>query len=140
MYLLETMNKRITKSSIEIIEHSSIHGLPNIASTKRTFNKLMWITFTLLSAGVSIYLIVRSFQTFFSYEVVTRIDDWPQNPLNFPTVSICNLNQPKTSYSLEELLVDCSFNGNKCVANNFTSFYDMNFGLCSWTTSEHKTR
>ena len=100
------MNKRLKESSLEIIEHSSIHGLPNIISTKRTCNKIMWIIFTLLSACVSIYLVVRSFQTFLSYDVITRIDDWPQNPLNFPTVSICNLNQPKTNYSLEEILID----------------------------------
>lgn len=91
----------------------------------------MWTLVTFFSTCYCIYLIVESIASFLSYEVVTRIDDWPKSPLEFPAVSFCNLNKPKTAYSLDEILIFCEFNSKNCTSSEFfVKYIDLQYGDC----------
>ena len=130
------MNKRIKESSLEIIEHSSIHGLPNIISTKRTCNKIMWIIFVIGCSSFCIYSIINSIMSFLDYEVVTKIELIPENPTQFPTVTLCNLNAKNSKYNLNETIIECQFNGNSCSLTEFNWFFQPNLGFCFMFNSD----
>ena len=75
---------------------STTHAIPNIFRSENIFLKIMWIIFFLLSSGVCLYLIVQSFQDFFSYPVTTTVQIINEPKVVFPTISICNINPFKT--------------------------------------------
>lgn len=124
------MKNKIQETFNQIISKTTIHGLPNILNARHLIIRIVWLLFTLLAGSVCIYLIVSSIQNYFKYDVVTLIQEWPKNPFNFPTISFCNLNQPKTNYTLDDILIDCMFDGRQCSANSFTQFHDLYYGLC----------
>lgn len=124
------MKSKIKTSFDEIVSKTTIHGLPNILNARRLIIRSIWILSTLLAAAICFYLIISSVRGFFKFDVVSRIEEWPKNPFEFPTVSFCNQNQPITNYTLDDLILTCMFNGRECSANNFTQFLDLNYGVC----------
>ncbi len=114
----------------EYISQSTIHGISNVFKTKRLFAKVMWMIVTIVSTIYCIYLIAKSFSSYLEYEVVTRIDDWYKSPLEFPAVTFCNLNRPKTTYTLDQILIDCQFNSKDCNSSDFVTYIDIQYGEC----------
>ena len=80
----------IKKSTIELIETSSIQGFPNLFRTKRSFLKMMWILSLVLSTSACVYYETKTILDFFDYEVVTSIKTVNEPYLEFPTISICS--------------------------------------------------
>ncbi len=124
------MIKVIKSKSSEFISDSTIHALPNILRTDNFFFKIVWLLCFLVMSAFCIFLLARSVKSFFEFDVVTQIKEWNKNPLEFPAVSFCNLNKLNKNYTLNETLIVCEFNGLTCNENDFTSFYDLKYGIC----------
>ena len=98
--------EKMKKEAIECVETLSTHGLPNLMRTKYIFIKLMWLLLTILSAGFSVFFILKTLAEYAEYHVTTEVRLInPEEPLEFPTISICNKNRFTTNYSIE-LLTD----------------------------------
>ena len=82
---------------------STSHAIPNIVQSKYISVKIFWSFFFLLSFSLSSVMIIENFIDFFKYEVTTSIRKFPEYPMNFPTVSICNTDIFVTNYSIKYL-------------------------------------
>ena len=83
----------IKKVFLECGKKSSLHGIPNIIQAKSLWLKTMWTFFFILATSVSSYLVIKSINNYLDYEVVTKIRVFRQQPAEFPTITICNLNR-----------------------------------------------
>ena len=75
---------------------SSKHGIPNIIQAKSLWLKAMWTFFFILATSCSSYLVIKSISNYLDNEVVTKIKVLWQQPAEFPTVIVCNLNRLAT--------------------------------------------
>ena len=121
----ELLAKKLKKEAIECVQTLSTHGLPNLSRTKYKFIKFMWSCLTILSAGLSIYFIVKTLSEYADFNVTTEVKlIYSDNqPIEFPSVSICNYNQFSTDFSLQLIdeLIKTKFN------YSFNEIFDPNF-------------
>ena len=76
-YELKNENKsKVDKMKIrtcELLEVSTIHGIPNMIRSKKLFIFVMWSTFTILSACLGSYFVIDSVLNYLKFESVTKI-------------------------------------------------------------------
>ena len=96
----EPLLKLIKSNVIHIGMISSANGIPNALNTKHNFIKYMWIVFFLISTGACAYSIIKSFQQYFQFDVVTKVRLINEIPSTFPKITICNRNPLSTNYTL----------------------------------------
>ena len=114
----------IKESVKNAMEYSTFHAIPNIARTKRTSVKVMWILILILSSTVCSYLVFKTIVQYFSFEVVTKFSVVYENPTKFPTVTVCNLNPYVTDSAFE-------FFGEYFTKLGFNETHQPSFGLKS---------
>jgi len=73
-----------------MLSESTAFGLPNIFKRERIFNKLFWIIFVLLGTVSSVYFTIEAINDYFNYEIITKIESVYEQPLKFPTITICD--------------------------------------------------
>ena len=126
---LTNIKKRISN----IIDFSTIHGIPSIFRTERLITRLVWLSLTVISIIFCSYFTITSTLNYLGYEV-TNIQSIYEQPMLFPTVSICSLSKLFNKTKLQDLLIDCSFNDDdSCLKNPnnyFELFEDPNLGKC----------
>jgi len=71
---------------------STIHGYSRIFQTDKWPLRILWLLFSLASTGFLAFLVTKSIMDFLTHEVVTKIRVYNEVPLEFPTVTICNIN------------------------------------------------
>lgn len=81
--------KRILKESIE---NSTSHGLPAILRSENLILRILWTICFILSLIYCIFTLIRSFEEYSNYEVVTQISNHRISSMEFPTVTFCNKN------------------------------------------------
>lgn len=119
----------IKKSTIELIETSSIQGFPNLFRTKRSFLKMMWILSLVLSTSACVYYETKTILDFFDYEVVTSIKTVNEPYLDFPTISICS--QYNKSFKFEIIYFFFNFYDWKNEwKKHFENYSDYSLGQC----------
>ncbi|KAL9988144.1 hypothetical protein ACROYT_G002552, partial [Oculina patagonica] len=92
-----------TKPSLRALLHefageTSTHGALKISTAKSVFWRLFWILVTLACLGMVIYQGILLFETFLSKPTKSDIDITYVRTLQFPAVTICNLNMIKQSF------------------------------------------
>jgi hypothetical protein len=96
------MKDNIKREAIKCLESLTTHGLPNLTRTKYNLIKLMWLVLTITSAGLSVYFIIRTLSEYAEYNVTTEVRFIKSDePLEFPTISICKKNRLSTNYSVK---------------------------------------
>jgi len=128
--LKKSKTERIKESSFRILTESTIHGIPSILKTNYLFSKISWAVSTLACLVICLVLVENSISAYLENNVVTSIKVWKKIPLDFPVVSFCNLNLLKPKYNLSDILIICEFNSIRCTSDQFSTFYDLRFGLC----------
>lgn len=94
-------NEKIKNAIIDVIQSSSSHGIPNIFKSSNISIKLMWILFTLISAGLFAFMVIDNLMSYFKFEVTTKSRVVFELVSEFPTVTICNINYFTSHYSQE---------------------------------------
>lgn len=108
-YLSEKNAKRLKyleekrQNIIEFAGSLSIHGIPNLVRSTGRVSRICWTIVTLISLAVSGYYMMSGITNFLAYDVTTKIRFIDEQPANFPSVTICNVNPFTTKYSLEWL-------------------------------------
>jgi hypothetical protein len=115
-------------------------------------------------SGISAYLVIESIIDYFAYGVTTTSRSIQENPTIFPKVTFCNLKLFSTKYAfdlwkngkqdginltnkqrtklghdLNDILLQCSFNGKKCDSTDFIWSFDFSYGNCYMFNSGFKS-
>ncbi|RNA35539.1 acid-sensing ion channel 5 [Brachionus plicatilis] len=88
----KNLSEKLKKVTNETILSSSCHGLPNIFRSTNVVIRIIWISFTLLSASFFVSNITISVIKFFNYEVTTETRLYNEYKSLFPAVTVCNVN------------------------------------------------
>lgn len=90
----------------EFAEQATTHGLRRIAETKTTFGKLFW-TFVFLSALAGcFYHCSFLIQKYLKFSKVTTTEEIHAKQLEFPALTVCNMNILKNAFFTEQLSVN----------------------------------
>ena len=86
-------------------------AIPNIFRTNHILIKVIWILAFIISAGLCGYMVYGSIVNYLQFGVVTGIRVNSENPMTFPTISMCNLNPNVTyeSYNIMENIINFYF-------------------------------
>lgn len=110
------------------------HGLPNVFKTERIGFKLMWVLFSVGMISGCSYFLNKSILDYLEYNFISSISHRYEQPTEFPTISFCSINNGFMNSSLDDILLDCSFNNENICKNNskfyFKSFQDPIYGNC----------
>ena len=101
LQLNSQIKNEIKLKLLNCLQRTTSHGLPNISRTHNLAIRLLWITCTLISAGLCAFMIISSVNEYFEYDVVTKIRVIDQVPLEFPTITICSLNPFESEFASE---------------------------------------
>ena len=134
----ETKREKIKNNITELILSSTSHGLPSVFRTERIFFKIMWFIFFLISLSIGLWTIINSILDYTSYAVVTQTDIIYEIPTQFPTVTFYNLKTQKTNYTLEEILISCTFDDEPCYASDFETSENKIFKFNSGKNSSNQ--
>lgn len=103
MIKCESKKLKIRLILTEALSASTSHGIPNIVRSNKISIKIMWSFFFLISTCLFSYMMISSILSYYEFDVTTKIRVLHEYRAVFPTVTICNLNQFTTNYSLEYL-------------------------------------
>jgi hypothetical protein len=107
-------NIELKKAILNSIENLTIHGLPNIFRKEHILIRLWWFLLTTISIYFSILFIRQTLFEYFNYNVITEIRFNEAEIVEFPVITICNINKLSTDYSLKylkrQLSYDAEFN------------------------------
>lgn len=76
---------------------TTAHGLCQIDSSTTKTRKVFWVLLSLAALGVSARNIVGLVQEYFTFPVTTEVRVVYESRLEFPSVTVCNMNQFKRS-------------------------------------------
>ena len=92
-----TKRFKMFKKISQTLESSTIHAIPNIIRSDNLLIKFVWLICFICSSCICAWFILNTINTYFKYEVVSKIEIKYETPLDFPVVSICNLNPLATN-------------------------------------------
>ena len=98
-----SLKPKISESNIKKLEliwaaitecclNTTAHGLPNIFRLDNKYLKLMWIICFLASFAYCVYTISIIILSFISFDVLTNQQVLIQSPVEFPAITVCNIN------------------------------------------------
>jgi hypothetical protein len=122
-----SLENKIKEIALEWILNSTSHGLPNLFKTSQKYLKIFWLIAFLACSGICFYLITEYIINFFEYEVTVSTTYVTETPVDFPAVTICNLNpfNPNRSSALFEH-VSSTYNFNNSLQQvNETNAYNV---------------
>ncbi len=94
------------------------HGIPRLFRAKHKSIKLMWLIFILFSISYCLLNLYRLLRVYLNYEYVTQSEVISEVPLEFPTITICDIN-PFTTKQAEILIEEVFQNEfNASIRNN----------------------
>jgi len=119
------MKTQLIKNLSEMLSDSTAYGVPKLFRSKRLFYKLFWLAFILMGSGASVYYIWDAINSYYDYEVITKIESVYEQPMLFPTISFC----PYTQFffdnkSLTSILKQCSFNLDQSCQSNPDKYFE----------------
>jgi len=92
---------------------------------KRIFYKLVWLTFVIISSGLSFYLGLDVTKRYLNYEVITKIESKYEQPMLFPTVSFCPyVYKDFNNKSLNKIIKKCWFNLDRSCELNPNNYFE----------------
>ena len=110
-----------------LVSESTAFGIPNIVRRKRIFNKILWLSFVLLGTSVSIFFTIQALNDYFEYETITKIEYNYQQPLRFPTFTICPDVNPLyfDRKKLKELISECDIRFDSTCLHDLDNYFEL---------------
>ena len=154
----ESFFKTFLKENLDTFDTPSTKALIKIVLSRHILLKIFFFLFVVITNGLASYLVIESIMNYLAYDVTTKSRTIYETPTLFPKVTICNLNMYQTEYAydflqyteyqdpsflsieerkkfghdLNDILIECSFNGYTCSSSDFTWSLDLRYGNC-WT-------
>ncbi len=76
---------------IELIQNTTAYGIPKLIRSRNLFNKVLWLSFILLSSIFACIYIYMYMVDYFNFNVVTVVSTEYDPPTEFPTVTFCSM-------------------------------------------------
>ncbi|XP_038078588.1 amiloride-sensitive sodium channel subunit alpha-like [Patiria miniata] len=86
-----------------LLENTGAHGIPNIKRAPNNFRKIFWTALFLTGVAMFIWQTSWLVTRYYSYGVDTKMEISSDRMVEFPAVTICNLNPIKSDF-LEDLV------------------------------------
>ncbi|XP_071964199.1 acid-sensing ion channel 2-like [Antedon mediterranea] len=80
-----------------VFENTTAHGIPNILRSETTIGKIIWSLLFSIAVGFLIYQSKELVEKFLTYPVDVQLDIEYNSELEFPAVTICNINPIRVS-------------------------------------------
>lgn len=128
-------NKTLKEKCKEIALFSSSYGLPHMIRSDRSFNKIFWLCFTLLSSSAAAYYVYSNITEYYSFNRVSFVRHEYEQLAQFPTVTFCS-HQKKyfDDKNLSQIISNVTFNydniPNNKLEDNFERFQSVYYGRC----------
>ena len=90
----------LKKNLISSIESLTIHGVPNIIKKENKLIKVWWLIITITSALVAVLFLRQTLLEYFRYNVITEVRLLESDKIEFPVITLCNLNKLSTVESI----------------------------------------
>jgi hypothetical protein len=114
----------------DLLEATSLPGLPLLLKSKSLIVKLIWLLFISLFGTGCIFFTSKSLVDFFSYNTIANINIIKQNETQFPTVSFCET-QNNSDFNIKILyLWFQNVNLIEDWQNHIESYSDSEYGRC----------
>jgi len=116
-----------------LLESTSLPGLPLLIKSKYLIVKLIWLLFISLFGTGCVFFTRKSLLDFFSYNTITNVNIIKQNETQFPTVSFCihQSNLTAENISLNDYIISCKFDFKNCnLDQDFKIYYIKRGDLC----------
>ncbi|RNA25225.1 acid-sensing ion channel 1-like isoform X1 [Brachionus plicatilis] len=81
-----------TQKLREIVESSTIHGIPNVLRSKNKFLRYFWTVAFLVFFSYCMYSVVLIIFTYLQFNVIVRMQIVQTYNAEFPAVTFCNIN------------------------------------------------
>lgn len=133
---IETNRKRAKHVFLECASSST--SFPNITRTDKLVIKVVWLILYVLLLIACGIMMTDGVYDYLNYDVVTEIEVIYETPTQFPSVTFFNLKNPKANYSLDDILINCYFNDDKCTADDFL-FHQDSLGYVSYSFNTNKS-
>jgi hypothetical protein len=95
---------------LKMLTSNTFHGVGNIFGSDKTIIKLMWLIAFTTSFGFNVYFIYLSFNEYYKYDVITKVNMIEENESKFPSVTFCSDSNAFFNKSIGEIILNCSFN------------------------------
>ncbi len=95
------LKEKLKEPLHKLVNDSTSHGIPRIIKSKTWCIRLMWIMCFLSSLIYCGYIIKITVTDYLDYDFITSIEKYNEIPAMFPTVTLCNINEFQTNYSLK---------------------------------------
>ena len=69
---------------------STVYGIPNLLRSTRSFHKILWTCFIIISTTICCWLVYDTVLNFLDYKVVTLVHSVYEQPTQYPTISFCS--------------------------------------------------
>ena len=126
----------LKKKLKQLLSDSTANGLPNVFKREGFLNKIFWLTFSLLATSLSVYYTLDAIIDYLNYNFVTQIENVYKQPLQFPTITICDdgtKTNEKTEFveffngkSPDDFILKCNtMHDSKNCSNNPNKFFEI---------------
>jgi hypothetical protein len=96
---LEKENVLIKTLLKESLYNSLAQAIVKILQTPHFTLKIFLSLFVLGTSGLASYLVIKSILDYFAYQVITTTRTFHEMPIEFPKITICNLNKYATKHA-----------------------------------------
>lgn len=116
----DDLRSKLSENFHKIAAVSTAHGVPFIFEKSRNIcNRLFWTTCLFVSSAACFFLIAKSIENYSNFNTYNTIKVIYDNQIEFPTITICNINSFATNESF-------SFVNEMREKNNLTDFLGSN--------------
>ena len=85
-------SEKVKDIFIKWSESLTLHAIPNIFRTKHLVIRVLWILAFTISTITCAYMVSDSINNYLQFGVITTIRVTSENPMIFPSITLCNAN------------------------------------------------
>lgn len=71
---------------------TTTHGVQKLSNARQIFGQIFWILFILLALALCFTVVAKNITDYLQFEVTTKIRIIDKTEIEFPAISLCNLN------------------------------------------------
>ncbi|GFR10048.1 acid-sensing ion channel 1 [Trichonephila clavata] len=111
----------------EILKNSAIFIISKIGRTQSKFRKLLWLLILVICLSGCGFQINRFLHLYFQYPVLLNLEVERKMQLDFPAVTMCNVNEIKRQKEMQEFSKELTFS--VIFDKNFTNMNNSSSGM-----------
>ena len=120
----KNLSRKLQEETIKPVISWTLHGLPNVFRTKYILFKIVWVILFLTALGVSIYFVYNTIEEYLRYEVTTLVRSINVDEMDFPVITICNVNQISNQKGLDHFLSIWNQYANNYSLENLSDYFN----------------